>query len=173
MFLKNIPTVFELKNAVNNKNQMAPLDNLEVQAEVYKKWSLGLMCSKYNQTYFSISNEKQKDIEFVVKSKPKQQVTDFFKNVLGVQMKVPFLFPLAYCLTRLDHLDICVLLPLSGDNCDSKVHIREDHRSLVLGDAKPRGDVRLDRCYRNGEDAERFSQGGYSLFLHGGAAEKP
>lgn len=41
MFLKNIPTVYELKNVP----EAAPLNELEVQADVYKKWSLGVKCS--------------------------------------------------------------------------------------------------------------------------------
>jgi hypothetical protein len=84
MFLENIPTVYELKNVP----EVVPMNEPEFYADVYKKWSLGVTCSQYNQTYFSISNGNNKKIEFVVKSKPKQQVTDFFKNVFGVDLKV-------------------------------------------------------------------------------------
>lgn len=41
MFLQNIPTVYELRTVP----EVVPITELEVQAEVYKKWSLGVECS--------------------------------------------------------------------------------------------------------------------------------
>lgn len=87
MFLMNVPVVYDLVPP----NVAKPLDQINVQGDINKKWSLGVECSQFNQTYFFISNEKDTRLEFVVRSRPKSDVTDFFKKLFGMNLGVSFL----------------------------------------------------------------------------------
>jgi hypothetical protein len=66
----------------------------EVQKHVNKKWSLGIECSYYNSTYFFISNEKEKYMEFAIFSKNKKGTIDAARNFTGSNISIILLYAL-------------------------------------------------------------------------------
>lgn len=67
-----------------------------VQKHVNKKWSLGIECSYYNSTYFFISNEKEKYLEFAIFTKNKKATIETARKFFGSNMTILFLYILLF-----------------------------------------------------------------------------
>lgn len=57
-----------------------------------KKWSLGIECSYYNSTYFFISSEKEKYLEFAVFSKNKKSSIASAGKVIGSNISIYLIY---------------------------------------------------------------------------------
>ena len=67
-----------------------------IQKHVNKKWSLGIECSYYNSTYFFISNEKEKYLEFAIFTKNKKATIETARKFFGSNMTILFLYILLF-----------------------------------------------------------------------------
>jgi len=68
---------------------------------------LYVSCNKLvNQTYFFISNEKEKSIEFCVITESKTKVTAFFKEMIGYELGVYPNFNILAYTSLLSHLQV-------------------------------------------------------------------
>jgi hypothetical protein len=74
--------------SLGNKNDLEMLSEPIAKKDMMRKWSLGIECY-YNNTYFFISNEKDRDIEFAVKTKNKSYTMELAQRIFGNGVSVP------------------------------------------------------------------------------------
>ena len=57
---------------------------------------MGIECSYYNSTYFFISNEKEKNLEFAIFTRNKKPTIDMARRIIGSNISILFLYILLF-----------------------------------------------------------------------------
>lgn len=76
--------------------QLKEIEEPSVQKFVKKKWSLGVECSYHNNTYFFISNEKEKNLEFAIFTRSKKPTIDIARKIIGNNVSIIVLYLLLF-----------------------------------------------------------------------------